>query len=54
VSTALYGLGLYVFCVDLRTKVIISLYSNNCLVSVTETGCVYCAVRTGFLCFVWI
>ena len=28
---------------------IISLYSINCLVFVTETECVYCAVRTGSL-----
>ena len=28
---------------------IISLYSINWLVCVTETGCVYCAVRTGYL-----
>jgi len=47
--------------------VIISLYSINWLVFITETGCVYCAVRTGsfiynstfcphsvFMCFVWI
>ena len=39
---------------------IISLYNINWLVSVTETECVYCAVRTGSLyiiqvmCFVWI
>jgi len=46
---------------------IISLYSINCLVFITETECVYCAVRTGylnidlrsahtavFMCFVWI
>jgi hypothetical protein len=39
---------------------IISLYSINWLVFVTETECVYCAVRTGSLyiiqvmCFVWI
>ena len=55
--TARYGLGLYiefcvlptqyiyVFCVDLRTA-IISLYSINWLVFITETVCVYCAVRT--------
>jgi len=28
---------------------IISLYSINCLVFVTETGSVYCTVRTGYL-----
>ena len=39
--------------------VIISLYSINGLVCITETVCVYCAVRTGSLfiiqvmCFVW-
>jgi len=46
---------------------IISLYSINWLVCITETECVYCAVRTGslyiilrsahtavFMCFVWI
>jgi len=39
---------------------IISLYNINWLVFITETECVYCAVRTGFLyiiqvlCFVWI
>ena len=44
----------------------ISLYSINWLVCITETECVYCAVRTGtlnnstfcphsvFMCFVWI
>ena len=50
---------IYVFCVDLRTA-IISLYSINWLVCITETESVYCAVRTGSLyiihvmCFVWI
>jgi len=39
---------------------VISLYSINWLVFITETVCVYCAVRTGYLyiievvCFVWI
>jgi hypothetical protein len=33
---------------------IISLHSINWLVCVTETVCVYCAVRTGCLCFVCI
>ena len=47
---------------------IISLYNINWLVCITETGCVYCAVRTEhltfsnstfcphsvFMCFVWI
>jgi hypothetical protein len=33
---------------------IISLYSINGLVCITETECVYCAVRTVFMCFVWI
>jgi len=38
----------YVFCMDLRTM-IISLYSFNWLVFITETESVYCAVRTGSL-----
>ena len=38
-------LCIYVFCVYLRTA-IISLYSINWLVFITETECVYCAVRT--------
>jgi hypothetical protein len=29
---------------------IISLYNINWLVCITETECVYCAVRTGYLC----
>jgi hypothetical protein len=33
---------------------IISLYSINRLVCITETECVYCAVRTVFMCSVWI
>ena len=39
---------------------IISLYSINWLVCITETECVYCAVRTEYLnviwviCFIWI
>ena len=39
---------------------IISLYSINWLVCITETECVYCAVRTWYLnvvwviCFIWI
>ena len=39
---------------------IISLYNINWLVCITETECVYCAVRTGswnivqVMCFVWI
>ena len=33
---------------------IISLYNTDWLVCITETECVYCAVRTGYLCFVWI
>ena len=38
----------------------ISLYNINWLVCITETECVYCAVRTGYLnviwviCFIWI
>ena len=35
-----------VFCVDLRA--IISLYSIDWLVFITETECVYCAVRSTF------
>ena len=47
-------------------RAIISIYSINWLVFITETECVYCAVRTGslyiilrsahsvFMCFVWI
>ena len=31
---------------------IISLYNINWPVCVTETGCVYCAVRTGYLCII--
>jgi hypothetical protein len=34
--------------------VIISLYSINWLVFITETECAYCAVRTGSLSFMWI
>ena len=43
-----------------QNKAIIFLYSINWLVFITETECVYCAVRTGSLyiirvmCFVWI
>jgi len=33
---------------------IISLHSINCLVFVTETGCVYCAVRTEYLYIIQI
>jgi hypothetical protein len=33
---------------------IISLYNINWLVCITQTECVYCAVRTVFMCFVWI
>jgi hypothetical protein len=35
---------IYLFCMDLRIKPIISLYSIDWLI--TETDCVYCAVRT--------
>jgi hypothetical protein len=45
---------IYVFCVDLRKTAIISLYNINWLVCITKTECVYCAVRTVFMCFVWI
>ena len=40
---------IYMFPVDLRKTAIISLYSINWLVFITETECVYCAVRTGSL-----
>jgi len=40
---------IYVFCVDLRTNSDYSLYSINWLVFITQTDCVYCAVRTGYL-----
>jgi len=40
---------IYVFCVDLRKTAIISLYNINWLFFITETECVYCAVRTGYL-----
>ena len=33
---------------------IISLYSINWLVCITETECVYCAVRTGYLNVIWV
>jgi hypothetical protein len=39
----------FVFCVGLEKTAIISLYSINCLVCITETESVYCAVRTGSL-----
>ena len=39
---------IYVFCVDLRTA-IISLYSINWLVFITETEYVYCAVRAEYI-----
>jgi len=38
-----------VFCVDLRTNSIISLYSINLSVFITEAESVYCALRTGSL-----
>ena len=37
---------IYVFYVELRTNSDISLYSIDWLVFVTETECVYCAVRS--------
>ena len=41
---------IYMFCVDLSEQTaIISLYNFNWLVFITETACVYCAVRTGYL-----
>jgi hypothetical protein len=30
------------------------MYSINRLVCITETECDYCAVRSVFMCFVWI
>ena len=33
---------------------IISLYNINWLVFITETQCVYCAVRTGYLCIIQV
>jgi hypothetical protein len=48
VFTARYVLPtqcVHVFCVNLRKTAIISLYSINWLVFITETECVYCAVR---------
>ena len=51
---------LYVLCGSQNKTAIISLYSINWLVCITETEYVYCAVRTGSLyiiqvmCFVWI
>ena len=38
-----------VFCMDFRTNSEISLYNINWPVCITETQCVYCAVRTGSL-----
>jgi len=35
-------------------RAIISLYSINWLVFITETECVYCAVRTGYLNIIWV
>ena len=40
---------IYVFCLDLRKTAIISLYSINWLIFITETKRVYCAVRTEYL-----
>ena len=59
---------IYVFCVDLRTNSDYFPYRINWLVCITETECVYCAVRTEhltvnnstfcphtiFMCFMWI
>jgi hypothetical protein len=33
---------------------IISLYNINWLVFITESECVYCAVRTGYLCWIFL
>ena len=38
---------IYVFCMDLRTIAIISLYSINLSVFIIQAESVYCAVRTG-------
>jgi len=81
VFTARYGLGVHTYIIlrSAHTAVfmcfvwiseqtaIISIYNINWLVFITETECVYCAVRTGclyiilrsahtavFMCFVWI
>ena len=40
---------IYVFVWIKEQTAIISLYSINWLVSITETQCVYCAVRTEYL-----
>ena len=41
---------IYVLCMDLRTNSdFVSLYSINWFVFMTETECVYCVVRTGYL-----
>jgi len=51
---------MYIFVWISEQTAIISLYSINWLVCITETECVYCAVRTGsiyiiqVMCFVWI
>ena len=39
---------IYVFCVASEQTAIISLYSINWLVFVTETESIYCAVRTEY------
>jgi exosortase/archaeosortase len=39
----------YVFCVDLAQIAVTLLCSVKCLAFVTETECVYCAVRTEYL-----
>jgi hypothetical protein len=40
---------IYEFCVVSEQTAIISLYNINWLVFITETECVYYAVRTGYL-----
>ena len=40
---------IYVFCVDLRTNSHYFPIQHNWLVCITETVCVYCAVRTEYL-----
>jgi hypothetical protein len=40
---------IYVFCIHLRKKEIISVFNINWLVFITQMESVYCAVRTGSL-----
>ena len=48
-----YTVYLCVLCGSEKKTAIISLYSIDWLVFVTETECVYCAVRTGSLLYVF-